>query len=160
MTNSKKTLGVAMVGIGVGGAEMLPAFEQMPEIDLVAGADINPTTRERFAARYEAKTYDSIEALCEDPDVDAVWISTPNKFHAPHTIYALELTYLGRFDDAIAHVESALERDPLNTWSPVETDLGRVYELNGDLDGAMREWRRVLELDPDNRSTHRHMGTS
>ncbi len=77
-----------------------------------------------------------------------------------HAIYALELTYLGRFDDAIAHFESALERDPLNTGSPVETDLGRVYELNGDLDGAMREWRRVLELDPDNRSTHRHMGNS
>jgi phthalate 4,5-cis-dihydrodiol dehydrogenase len=90
MTSSQKKLGVAMVGIGVGGAEMLPAFEQMEEIELVAGADVNPITRERFAARYEVKTYDGIETLCEDPNVDAVWISTPNRFHAPHTIYALE----------------------------------------------------------------------
>ena len=65
MTN-KRTLGVAMAGIGVGGTEMLPAFEQMEEIDLIAGADINPLTRERFQARYEAKAYASIEELCED----------------------------------------------------------------------------------------------
>ena len=87
---SKKTLGIAMVGIGVGGTEMLPAFEQMEELDLVAGADLNPTTRERFTARYEAVAYETIEELCEDKNVDAVWISTPNRFHAPHTIYALE----------------------------------------------------------------------
>ena len=87
---TKRTLGVAMAGIGVGGTEMLPAFEQMEEIDLIAGADINPLTRERFQARYEAKAYASIEELCEDDDVEAVWISTPNRFHAPMTIYALE----------------------------------------------------------------------
>ena len=87
---SNRSLGIAMVGIGVGGTEMLPAFEQMETLDLVAGADINPTTRERFTARYEARAYDSIEALCEDKEVEAVWISTPNRFHAPHTIYALE----------------------------------------------------------------------
>ena len=87
---AKRTLGVAMAGIGVGGTEMLPAFEQMEEIDLIAGADVNPLTRERFQARYEAKAYESIEELCDDPEVEAVWISTPNRFHAPMTIYALE----------------------------------------------------------------------
>ncbi len=90
MTTSQRKLGIAMVGIGVGGTEMLPAFEQMETLDLVAGADLNPVTRERFTARYEAQAYETIEALCEDKNVEAVWISTPNKFHAPHTIYALE----------------------------------------------------------------------
>ena len=86
-----KTLRMAMVGIGVGGAEILPAMDSTPGIELYAGADINPTTRQRFQERYpEAKVYDSIETLCADPDVDAVWVSTPNRFHAPHTIYALE----------------------------------------------------------------------
>jgi phthalate 4,5-cis-dihydrodiol dehydrogenase len=82
---------MGMVGIGVGGAEILPAMSSTPGIELYAGADINPTTRDRFQAKYpEAKVYDSIETLCADPDVDAVWVSTPNRFHAPHTIYALE----------------------------------------------------------------------
>src|SRR5207249_2197209 len=86
-----KTIRMAMVGIGVGGAEILPAMESTPGIELYAGADINPLTRERFQEKYpESKVYDSIESLCADPDVDAVWVSTPNRFHAPNTIYALE----------------------------------------------------------------------
>lgn len=86
-----KTIRMSMVGIGVGGAEILPAMETTPGVELYAGADINPITRQRFLERYpESKVYDSIETLCEDPDVDAVWVSTPNRFHAPHTIYALE----------------------------------------------------------------------
>src|SRR5438093_3367928 len=86
-----KTVRMGMVGIGVGGAEILPAMDSTPGIELYAGADINGTTRERFHERYpEAKVYDSIESMCADPDLDAVWVSTPNRFHAPHTIYALE----------------------------------------------------------------------
>jgi phthalate 4,5-cis-dihydrodiol dehydrogenase len=80
---------MAMVGIGVGGAEILPAMEATDSIDLMAGADINPVTRERFKQRYpNTRVYDSIEALCNDPDVDGVWISSPNRFHAEHAIVA------------------------------------------------------------------------
>jgi phthalate 4,5-cis-dihydrodiol dehydrogenase len=83
-------LRMGMIGIGVGGAEMLLLMEVAPEIDLMAGADINETTRRRFQARYEtAKVFDSAEALCKDPEVEAVWISSPNRFHAEHTILAL-----------------------------------------------------------------------
>ncbi len=84
-----KQLRMGMVGIGVGGAEILPAMEAMDEIDLMAGADINPVTRERFKQRYpNARVYESIEAMCADPGLEAVWISSPNRFHAEHTIIA------------------------------------------------------------------------
>lgn len=86
---AKRKLRMAMIGIGVGGAEILPAMDAMEEIDLVAGCDINPVTRERFVERYKgAKAYATVEELCADPTVEAVWISTPNQFHAPHTIIA------------------------------------------------------------------------
>ncbi len=78
-----------MIGIGVGGAEILPAMEAMDTVEVVAGADVVPTTLERFSERFpDAKTYGSAEALCADPDVDAVWVSSPNRFHAEHTILA------------------------------------------------------------------------
>jgi len=78
-----------IIGVGVGAAEMLPAMDTMPEIELVACADLVPQTLERFAQRYpNAKTYNSAEALCADPNVEAVWVSTPNQFHAPHAILA------------------------------------------------------------------------
>lgn len=83
-----RRLKLGIVGIGVGASEILPAMESAPEIELVAGADVNRRVLETFHARYGAKVYDSIEKLCEDPEVEAVWISTPNKFHAPHTIIA------------------------------------------------------------------------
>jgi phthalate 4,5-cis-dihydrodiol dehydrogenase len=87
-TGRKLKLGI--VGIGVGASEILPAMESAPQIELVAGADVNRRVLETFQTRYGAKVYDSIEKLCGDPDVEAVWISTPNKFHAPHTIIAAE----------------------------------------------------------------------
>lgn len=84
-----RTLKIGMIGIGVGGAEILPAMEAMDTVEVVAGADIVPATLERFAERFpEARTYDSAEALCRDPNVEAVWVSSPNRFHAEHTILA------------------------------------------------------------------------
>jgi len=78
-----------MIGIGVGGAEILPAMEAMDTIEVVAGADIVPETRRRFGERFQsAKTYASAEELCRDPNVEAVWVSSPNRFHAEHTILA------------------------------------------------------------------------
>src|SRR2546428_49648 len=88
VTGRKLKLGI--VGIGVGASEILPAMESTPQIELVAGADVNRRVLETFQARYGARVYGSIEQLCEDPDVEAVWISTPNKFHAPHTIIAAQ----------------------------------------------------------------------
>ena len=86
-----RRLRLGIVGIGVGASEILPQMEAMPDIQLVAAADINRRVLNTFQHRYGAKAYDSIEKLCARiPNVEAVWISTPNRFHAPHTIMAAE----------------------------------------------------------------------
>jgi phthalate 4,5-cis-dihydrodiol dehydrogenase len=86
--SAERKLKLGIVGIGVGASEILPQMEQIPEFELVAAADVNPRVLETFRQRYRAKTYESIEKLCSDPDVEAVWVSTPNKFHAVHSIIA------------------------------------------------------------------------
>jgi phthalate 4,5-cis-dihydrodiol dehydrogenase len=88
MTRQLK-LGIA--GIGVGASEMLPAMEDMAEIDLMAGADVVPQTLVRFKERYpNVRTYDSVAKMCDDPDVEAVWVASPNRFHAEHVVIAAE----------------------------------------------------------------------
>jgi phthalate 4,5-cis-dihydrodiol dehydrogenase len=89
-TERGRKLKLGIVGIGVGASEILPAMEATPQIELVAGADVNPRVLQTFQGRYGARVYDSIEKLCADPDVEAVWISTPNKFHAAHAILAAQ----------------------------------------------------------------------
>lgn len=87
----KKTLRVGMIGIGMGAAEILPAFDSAEQVELVAGADPNPIVRGAFQARYPAaRLYESAEELCRDNRVDAVWISTPNRFHAPQAVLAAQ----------------------------------------------------------------------
>src|SRR5918992_2786893 len=86
--SAERKLKLGIVGIGVGASEILPQMEQIPGLELAAAADVNPRVLETFRQRYRARTYDSIEKLCSDPDVEAVWVSTPNKFHAGHSIIA------------------------------------------------------------------------
>ena len=85
-----KRINIGVIGVGVGGLEIIRSAVQQPEtINLVAGCDVVPITRERFLERFpEAKAYATVEEICADPNVDAVYIASPNRFHAEHTIIA------------------------------------------------------------------------
>src|ERR1044072_6695198 len=87
-SNSNRKLKLGIVGLGVGASEILPAMEQIQELQLVAAADVNPVVLETFRQPYGANPADSVEKRCADPEVEAVWVSTPNRLHAPHTIVA------------------------------------------------------------------------
>lgn len=85
-----RKINIGVIGIGVGGLEIIRSAVQQPEaINLVAGCDVVPLTRERFKERFpDANVYSSVEEICKDPAVDAVYIASPNRFHAEHTITA------------------------------------------------------------------------
>lgn len=87
-TGSESPLRVGIAGLGFGSTEFLPVLERMPQIELVAGADLRPHALEAFRGRYGGRTYESVDELCSDPEVEAVWIATPNQFHAEHSIMA------------------------------------------------------------------------
>jgi phthalate 4,5-cis-dihydrodiol dehydrogenase len=85
-----RTLKMAVAGLGQGAGGVMPTMAALPEIELVAGADINPQMRSGFEARYPGtRTYDSVAALAKDKDVEAVWVSTPNRLHCEHTLELL-----------------------------------------------------------------------
>ncbi len=72
-------------------------------------------------------------------------------------IYAELLSFLGRWDEAIAHAERLRELEPL-ALNPGVMDLGRLYELHGDDEQAVATWLAKIELAPNYHDSHRHLG--
>jgi phthalate 4,5-cis-dihydrodiol dehydrogenase len=81
-------LKVGVAGLGRAFSVMVPTFTADPRVELVAGADPRPEARARFAADFGAKVFDSVEAMCAEAAVEAVYVATPHQFHAAHTIAA------------------------------------------------------------------------
>jgi predicted dehydrogenase len=75
----------------IGLAKVIPAMQRGQHVEVVAIA-----SRERGRADLAARrlgiprAYGSYEALLDDPDVDAVYIPTPNHLHVPWSIRAID----------------------------------------------------------------------
>src|SRR5215217_6689805 len=67
---------------------MLPTLTGDRRIELVAAADPRDEARTQFAADFGARVYDSVEGLCADRGIDAVYVATPHQFHAAHVAVA------------------------------------------------------------------------
>jgi phthalate 4,5-cis-dihydrodiol dehydrogenase len=89
-TRNVKPLRLGVAGLGVGSMYFLPNLETYEHVRIVAAADSRAGALHAFAQRYDARTYDSVEALCDDPEIDVVWVATPNQFHCEHTILAAD----------------------------------------------------------------------
>ena len=79
-----QTIGLGVVGLGRAFTLMLPTFTQDERIRLVAGVDPRDSAREQFRHDFDAQAYDNIEALCNDNNVEVVYIASPHQFHAEH----------------------------------------------------------------------------
>jgi len=65
-----------------------------------------------------------------------------------HKQYANLLAYTGRIDEAIEHLETARDLDPLAP-DPGYLDLGLLYEVRGETERAAAAWTRMQEQMPD-----------
>jgi phthalate 4,5-cis-dihydrodiol dehydrogenase len=83
--DGKRKLRLGVAGLGRAFTVMLPTFVAAKrDIALVAAADPRTEARDRFAKEFSATTYDSVEALCADPQVEAVYVATPHQLHVEH----------------------------------------------------------------------------
>ena len=70
---------------------VIPGAHASEEIELVAVASRDQGRAEAYAREWEIeRAYGSYEALLEDPDVDAVYISLPNTMHCEWSIRSVE----------------------------------------------------------------------
>ena len=71
--------------------KVIPGAKASPEVDLIAVASRDRRRAEEYAAAWEIeRAYGSYDALLEDPDVEAVYISLPNTMHCEWSVRAVE----------------------------------------------------------------------
>ena len=79
-------LGIA--GLGVASTQILPPLANLPYVKIAAAADTRGDALAKFRESYRGEAFTSIDALCGNSGVDAVYIATPNSLHAEHAITA------------------------------------------------------------------------
>ncbi len=82
MTARKLRLGIA--GLGRAFMLMLPTLARHPRLELVAAADPRPEARARFVSDFGGRAHETVEDLCADPAVEAVYVASPHQFHVHH----------------------------------------------------------------------------
>jgi phthalate 4,5-cis-dihydrodiol dehydrogenase len=68
---------------------MLPTFEGDERVELVAAFDPRQSARDAFASQF-GQSHLSAQAVCEDLNVEWVYVATPHQFHAEHVALAAQ----------------------------------------------------------------------
>jgi 1,5-anhydro-D-fructose reductase (1,5-anhydro-D-mannitol-forming) len=86
----EQVLGWGIIGIGnIVRSTMAPAMVAEPECDLVAGVSRDQGRADAFAREFGARfAYTDYVEMLANPEVEAVFIATPNVFHAGQVIAA------------------------------------------------------------------------
>jgi len=79
----------------------------------------------------------------------------PNCADAHHW-YALQLTMMGRFQEAMTEINKAQQLDPLSLI--INANIGWIYYFERNYDLAEERLQRVLEMDPNFMSAHVKLG--
>lgn len=108
-----------MAGLGVASTQILPVVSKLPYIQVTAAADVRQEALTKFRKEYDAEVFTSFEEMCKSPNVDFVYIATPNELHARHVITAAE------------HGKHAIVEKPMALSIEECEAMNRAAEKNG-----------------------------
>ncbi|HEX5400409.1 MAG TPA: Gfo/Idh/MocA family oxidoreductase [Verrucomicrobiae bacterium] len=90
----ERKVGFALAGLGsLSTGQLGPALQKTKYCKLTGVITGHPAKAERWKARYgipdkNVYNYDNMEQMADNPDIDVVYVVTPNGLHADHTIKA------------------------------------------------------------------------
>ncbi len=108
---------MGVLGLGTAGRGAVAAAERDLHMQVVAVCDLAEKTANEIAARHGVRAYTDVRQLCEDGEVEAVYVSTPTFLHLANS---LQLAGAGKHllvekpvvkDSAEGEALIALERD-------------------------------------------------
>jgi predicted dehydrogenase len=99
-------LGVVGMGIGKPNAR---AVDRNPRGRVVALCDLLPDRMDEFAKEleHEVRQYTDYKEMCRDPEIDAVFVGTPNQWHVPVALEAVRNGKHVLVTKPLAHSEDA-----------------------------------------------------
>lgn len=85
------TLKVGVIGVGGIANTHIPGWQASPHTEVVAASDISETTAANFGKKWGiGRISTNSMDLINDPDIDIIDICTPNNYHAPLAIAAMD----------------------------------------------------------------------
>ncbi len=85
------TLQVGVIGVGGIARTHMPGWEASELAKVVAGSDVNAEFLQKWGQQYNiTRLFTDSAELINDPDIDIIDICTPNNYHAPLAIAAME----------------------------------------------------------------------
>ena len=90
MRAAQPPIRLGMAGLGLAGSFMIRAAVAHPRIALCAAMDPLSRPREAFVRQFDAPVYSDFYDLCRDPSVEAIYISSPHRFHASQAVEAMQ----------------------------------------------------------------------
>ncbi len=87
-------INIGIIGCGSRAGSVSRTFAQIGQADnscqIVAACDVYEKRKREMAERYKAKAYTDYRELLQQPDIDAVYIATPDHWHAKNAIDAMD----------------------------------------------------------------------
>jgi len=81
-------LRVGVIGLGLIGSLHARILSETPNAELISVADINETIVRETGKKYACNFYTDFKSMCDNEDLDAVCVCTPDQFHPENAIYA------------------------------------------------------------------------
>ena len=79
-----------IIGTGKIARTFAGGLDLIDEGEVVAVGSRTMESADAFAAEFECTPYDSYEAVCADPSVDAIYVATPHPMHHDNALLALD----------------------------------------------------------------------
>ncbi len=83
-----RQVNIGVIGLGRAFTLMLPTFLHDSRVKLVAATDPIDAARSQFEKDFAAPAYESVEEMCANLQVEAIYIASPHQFHADHVCMA------------------------------------------------------------------------
>jgi predicted dehydrogenase len=151
-----KTIRWGILGTGAIAHKFATGLNDLPDIELLAVGSRTQEAADTFANEFKiTRRHSSYEALARDPDIDAIYISTPHPFHKENTLLCLtngkavlcEKPFAINAKEALEMITFAKERKVFlmeAMWSRFLPHMVKIRELlDKDTIGEVR----MLEAD-------------